>query len=123
VNARSDTLTAKKTARQAEFDGNVVIEEPGRVLSSDKTTMYFDKTQKLERIESNGNVTVNETATGRTAKGSQATYRVAQRTLRILGTPAVLTDVKGEVKGSEIRFDTASQKVEVIGGEATYNPE
>jgi len=123
VNARSDTLTAKKAARLAEFDGNVVIEEPGRVLSSDKTTMYFDKAQKLDRIESNGNVTVNETATGRSAKGSQATYRVAQRTLRILGTPAVLTDAKGEVKGSEIRFDTASQKVEVIGGEATYNPE
>ncbi|MFA6955482.1 MAG: LptA/OstA family protein [Thermoanaerobaculia bacterium] len=123
VNARSDTLTAKKTARQAEFDGHVVIEEPGRVLSSDKTTMYFDKAQKLDRIESTGNVTVNETVTGRSAKGSQATYRVAQRTLRIIGTPAVLTDAKGEVKGSEIRFDTASQKVEVIGGEATYNPE
>jgi lipopolysaccharide transport protein LptA len=123
VNARSDTLTAKKTARQVEFDSNVRIEEPGRVLVSDKTTMYFDKAQKLDRIESSGNVSVTETATGRSAKGNHATYRVAQRTLRILGSPAVLTDTAGEVKGSEIRFDTASQKVEVIGGEAEYNPE
>lgn len=123
VNANSDTLTAKKIARQVEFDGNVRIEEPGRTLKSDRTTMFFDKNQKLERIESNGNVSVTETATGRSAKGSQATYRVMQRTLRILGSPAVLTDTSGEVKGREIRFDTASQKVEVIGGEAEYNPE
>jgi len=34
----------------------------------------------------------------------------------------VLNDASGEVRGTEIRFDTASQKVEVIGGEATYNP-
>ncbi|MBI2213678.1 MAG: LPS export ABC transporter periplasmic protein LptC [Acidobacteria bacterium] len=123
VNARSDLLTANKAARQVEFNGNVRIEEPGRVVASDKTTMYFDAAQKLERIESAGNVIVTETATGRSAKGNQATYRVAQRTLRILGSPAVLTDPTGEVKGSEIRFDTASQKVEVIGGEAEYNPE
>ncbi|MGK2858798.1 MAG: LptA/OstA family protein [Thermoanaerobaculia bacterium] len=123
VNARSETLSAKKAARQVQLDGKVRIEEPGRVLLSDKTVLHFDKAQKLERIESEGNVSVTESATGRSAKGTEATYRVVQRTLRILGAPAVLIDATGEVKGTEIRFDTASQKVEVIGGEATYNPE
>ena len=123
VNARSQTLSAKKSARMVTLDGKVQIEEPGRTLLSDKTVLYFDKAQKLDRIESEGSVSVTETATGRSAKGDHATYRVVQRTLRIVGAPAVLTDVSGEVKGSEIRFDTASQKVEVIGGEATYNPE
>lgn len=123
VNAQSETLSAKKTARQVQLEGNVQIEEPGRVLRSDKTVFHFDKSQQLERIESEGNVSVTESATGRSAKGTHATYRVIQRTLRILGSPAVLTDASGEVKGTEIRFDTASQKVEVIGGEATYNPD
>lgn len=123
VNARSNTLSAKKTARQVQLDGNVQIEEPGRILRSDKTVLHFDKAQKLERIESEGDVSVTESATGRSAKGTHATYRVQQRTLKILGSPAVLVDASGEVKGTEIRFDTASQKVEVIGGEATYNPE
>jgi lipopolysaccharide transport protein LptA len=122
VNAKSDTLTAKKSVRQVQLDGKVRIEEPGRVMLSDKTVIHFDRAQKLERIESEGSVTVTEAATGRSAKGTHATYRVIERTLRILGAPAVLGDASGEVKGTEIRFDTASQKVEVIGGEATYNP-
>jgi lipopolysaccharide export system protein LptA len=74
-------------------------------------------------MEALGNVVLAEASGARSARGDSATYRVQERLLRIVGEPAVLVDTSGEISGSEILFDTASEKVEVIGGEATYNPD
>jgi len=123
ITARADSMTARRDPGRVELAGGVVIEEAARTLSTDRAVFIFDRGDRIERMEATGNVRVEEAGTGRSATGSTATYLVSQRNLRIQGDPAVLVDASGEIRGSEIVFDSVTQKVEVIGGEATYNPE
>lgn len=123
INARSGAMSARRDTSRVELTGGVQIEESGRMLEAERSIFIFDRDDKIDRMESIGKVVLTDAATSREARGDLAVYRVPQRTLRITGEPAVLIDSAGEVRGTEIRFDTASQKVEVIGGEATYNPE
>jgi lipopolysaccharide transport protein LptA len=123
INARADAMTARRATGRVELSGGVQIEESGRTLEAERSVFIFDRDDRIDRMESIGKVVLTDAATSRSATGDMAVYRVPQRTLRITGEPAVLRDTSGEVRGTEIRFDTASQKVEVIGGEATYNPE
>jgi lipopolysaccharide transport protein LptA len=123
INARADSMSATREPGRVQLEGAVEIEEAGRTLSSDQALFIFDSSNRIERMEATGNVVVEEAGTGRSARGDTATYRVAQRNLRIRGNPAILADASGEIRGAEILFDTLTQKVEVIGGEATYNPE
>lgn len=123
INSTSDAMKAFRNPGRVELTGNVAIEEAARTLTTDRAVFSFDRNDRIERIDAIGNVVVKEAGTGRSAQGATAVYNVPQRTMRIEGEPAVLVDVSGEMRGSQILFDTASQKVEVIGGEATYNPE
>jgi len=122
-NARSDTMSAKREPGRVELAGAVKIEESGRILESEKATFLFDRDNQIDRMEATGKVVVHDASGARSARGDSAVYRVPQRKLRILGEPAVLVDASGEIRGTEILFDTVTQKVEVKGGEATYNPE
>jgi lipopolysaccharide transport protein LptA len=123
INARSERMRARRDSGRVELSGRVVIEESGRTLNADEAVFIFDRTNQIERMEALGNVVLAEASGARSARGDSATYRVQERLLRIVGEPAVLVDTSGEISGSEILFDTASEKVEVIGGEATYNPD
>lgn len=122
--ARSERLVARKDSRQVELEGQVVFEDEGRKLTADKAVIYLDATQKIERVEATGNVVLVEAATGRKATGSKAVYRLTQRMIHLDGSPAVLDDQRGTVKGTRIVFDLAKNRVDVASsGEATYNPQ
>jgi len=122
-NARSDTMTARRDPGRVDLSGAVKIEESARILESEKATFLFDRNNEIDRMEATGKVVVRDATGVRSARGDTAIYRVPQRKLRIIGEPAILVDASGEIRGNEILFDTVTQKVEVIGGEATYNPE
>ncbi|HVR42516.1 MAG TPA: LptA/OstA family protein [Thermoanaerobaculia bacterium] len=127
VKASAETLTARRDERTANLRGGVRIEDQGRVLTSESATFFFDAAQRLERVEAAGGVEVAERAASRSGKGERLVYHVSRRMIHLEGSPATVTDPQGSVEGSEIVFDLARDRVEVLRGEgqteATYRPE
>lgn len=127
VLASSNELTARRAERRVDLSGSVNVTESGRILQSDKATLFLDAKQKLDRVEASGKVTINEPATKRKGAAEKATYRLARKNVTLLGSPAEITDPRGTVKGTEILIDLEKNKVSVISGatptEATYNPQ
>lgn len=124
IKANAATLVARRGERRMELDGDVRIEDQGRVLKTAHATFEFDVQQQLERVEATGDVQVSERATGREGSGTRLLYRVPKQTMVLEGSPATVSDKQGTVKGSEIVFDLAKNRVDVIGGtESTYRPE
>jgi lipopolysaccharide export system protein LptA len=100
------------------------MEDQGRVLTTAHATFRFDAQQQLEQVEAKGDVVVDEQATGRHGVGARLVYSVPKKTMVLEGSPATVSDKKGTVKGKEIVFDLARNRVDVIGGtESTYKPE
>lgn len=127
VNANADALTAKKQDRAVELTGNVKIDETTRTLTAGRALLFFSAERKLERVEAHTGVTVEEKATNRRGKGEKAVYHLADRMLFLDGSPAVLTDPRGTVRGEQIVFDIAKNQVNIRSttspAESTYNPQ
>ncbi len=124
VKANAATLVARRTDRQMELDGDVRMEDQGRVLTTAHATFRFDAQQQLEQVEAKGDVVVDDLAMGRHGAGSRLVYLVQKKRMNLEGSPATVSDKKGTVKGEEIVFDLARNRVDVIGGtESTYKPE
>lgn len=127
VVAKSDQLIARRADRRVDYVGNVIIEDDTRTLKSGQAAFFFDANRKIERIETENQVVVNEKPTARTGSGNRATYHVNRKLIYVFGSPASLTDPQGTVSGEQIVFDLGRNKVEVVGkgvrGEGTYkNP-
>lgn len=126
IQARSDVLTAKKTEQRVDLEGNVRVDDEGKTLTGQKVALMFGVDKKLDRAEGSGGVTVVEKTTKRQGSGDLFVYRAKQQMLYLTGTPAVMTDPRGTVKGQQVVFDIARNKVEVSGPgqtETTYNPQ
>jgi LPS export ABC transporter protein LptC len=127
VKANAATLIARRSDRKAELDGDVRIEDQGRVLEAAHATFRFDAQQELEQVDATGAVKMTERATGRQGVGTKLVYRIPKKTIVLQGSPATVSDKQGTVKGSEFVFDLARNRVEVSGGdsqtESTYRPE
>lgn len=127
--ARSSVLMARKNDRRVDLEGQVSIEDDPRTLSAEQATIFLDAERRVERLEASNNLTVTEKSTGRRATGTRAIYRLTEKTLYLDGTPAVVTEPRGVVKGRQIVFDLAKNKVNVISvsddtpTEATYHPQ
>lgn len=125
VFAKADVLTARKNDQKVILDGKVRIEDEGKTLSAETTTLEFGSDRKLERVEAARSVVVTETASSREGSGDKAVYEVVRQTIVLNGSPAVLKDPRGSVKGQKIVFDLERNKVDVTGttpSETTYNP-
>lgn len=127
VLTRSDSLVAKRRERRIDLDGNVRVDDNGRVLQSEKATAFLDARNKIDHIDASGKLNITERATGRKGTGEHATYKLAQKAIRVDGNPATMADPKGTISGSQIVFDIDKNRVDVISGttptEATYNPQ
>ncbi|MGH9458760.1 MAG: LptA/OstA family protein [Thermoanaerobaculia bacterium] len=127
IKASGDTLTVDRSERRAQLEGSVRIEDQGRVLTAERATFVFDAQQELERVVAEEDVEVVERAAKRTGSGDRVVYHVPKRTIHLEGSPATVSDPQGTVKGKEIVFDMARNRVEVLRGEgqteATYRPE
>lgn len=114
VVAKSDQLIARRADRRIDYVGNVTIEDDTRTMKSGQAAFFFDTNRKMERIETENQVVVNERPTARTGAGTRATYHVNRKLIYVFGSPATLTDPQGTVSGEQIEFDLNRNKVQVV---------
>jgi lipopolysaccharide transport protein LptA len=114
LQSTSEQLVARKNDRRMDLLGNVTILDDTRNLKSDKATLFFDANRKMEKIEAETKVVVNERPTSRTGTGDKAIYLVQKKVINVIGTPATLTDPNGSVSGQQIVFDLVKNKVQVV---------
>ncbi|HEY5609691.1 MAG TPA: LptA/OstA family protein, partial [Thermoanaerobaculia bacterium] len=127
MSVKANQLIAKKAESRVALDGNVQIEDEGRVVEASHAVIFLDANRKIERVEARDGVVLTERATGRNATGDRVDYRVQQKMIYLEGMPAQLTDARGTIKGRRVVFDIAKNKVDVVSGEtpteATYIPD
>jgi lipopolysaccharide transport protein LptA len=114
LESTSEQLIARKNDRRMELLGGVTIVDDTRNLKSEKATFFFDANRKMERIEAETKVVVNERPTSRTGTGDKAIYQVQKKVINVIGAPATLTDPNGSVSGQQIVFDLVKNKVQVV---------
>lgn len=117
VQSTSEQLVARKTERRVELLGKVTIIDESRNLTSEKATFFFDDKNKIERIESEQNVVLVDSATKRKGTGDRAVYEVPKKMIYLTGTPATIADPSGSVAGEQISFDLARNRVNILSSE------
>lgn len=121
VQSTSEQLVARRTDRRIDLVGKVVIIDDARRLESEKTSLFFNAAQKIQRIEAETNVRVTEIPTSRKGQGDKAIYNVDKKMIYMYGSPATVSEPKGSFSGEQIVFDLTRNKVQVVspGGQTT----
>ena len=114
VQSTSDQMIARKSDKRIDLLGKVTIVDDARRLESEKASFFFTDAQKIQRIEAETNVRVNEIPTSRKGQGDKAIYNVEKKMIYMYGSPATVTDPRGSVSGGQILFDLNRNKVQVI---------
>src|SRR5207244_12650285 len=95
MRSRSEQLVAHKNDRRVDLSGNVQIDDEQRQMTSENASMFFDANKKVERVEAENKIVLNERPTQRKATGDKATYLVSKRMIYLHGSPATVTSVNG----------------------------
>ncbi|HEX6158576.1 MAG TPA: LptA/OstA family protein, partial [Thermoanaerobaculia bacterium] len=114
LQSTSDQLVARKNDRRIDLTGNVNIVDEARNVTSEKATFFMDANRKMERIEAENKVVVNERPTSRTGSGDKAVYHVQRKVIVVSGAPATVKDPNGTLSGQQIVFDLNRNKVQVV---------
>lgn len=117
LQSTSEQLIARKNERRIELLNKVTIVDETRTLRSEKATFFLDANRKLERMESEQNVSLVETATNRKGGGDKAIYQVEKKMILLSGSPASISDPSGSVTGQQISFDLTRNRVQVMSPE------
>ncbi|HEU5162964.1 MAG TPA: LptA/OstA family protein [Thermoanaerobaculia bacterium] len=127
MRANAASLVARRSNRTMELDGDVRLEDQGRVVKTARAVFQFDAQQQLEQVDATGGVELDEALTKRHGVGTKLVYRIPKKSMILEGNPATVTDPRGTVKAAEFVFDLARNRVDVVGGESqtesTYRPE
>lgn len=127
VETRSDNLAAHKAERRIDLLGNVKIDDDDRHMTGDKAIFYFDANRKLERIEAENHVVLQEPAAGRKVTADKAVYFLNRRMIYITGAPALISTPQGTNSGEQMAIDLARNKVEILSPTSTtrgtYKPQ
>jgi lipopolysaccharide transport protein LptA/LPS export ABC transporter protein LptC len=117
MQSTSEQLIARRNDRRVELIGKVAIVDETRNLKSEKATLFLDQNRKVERMEAETAVNMAETSTGRKGTGDKAIYHVDKKMIYVFGTPATISDPKGNVAGQQIVFDVARDRVQVLSSD------
>ncbi len=117
VQSTSEQLVARKNERRIELLNKVTIIDETRTMKSEKAVFFLDANRKLERMESDQNVTVSDSATKRKGTGDKAVYQVEKKMIYLSGAPASISDPGGSVSGQQISFDLTRNRVQVVSPE------
>jgi LPS export ABC transporter protein LptC/lipopolysaccharide transport protein LptA len=114
VTSRSEQLVARRNERRIDMSGDVHIDDEGRSLTAEKSSFFFDANRKIERVEAEQKVVLNEAATGRKGTGDKAVYQIQKKLVMMTGSPATAADKNGKFSGEQIAFDLARNRVQVV---------
>jgi lipopolysaccharide transport protein LptA/LPS export ABC transporter protein LptC len=117
VQSTSEQLIARKNDKRIDLVGKVTIIDDARRLESEKASFFFNDAQKIQRIEAEQSVRVNEIPTNRKGSGDKAIYNVDKKMIYLYGTPATVTDPTGTLQGQQFVFDLVRNKVQVVSPE------
>lgn len=115
--SRSEQLVARRAENRIELTGQVDIQDEGRRLQSEKTTLFLDQKRKIQRMEAEGSVLMTDAATGRKGTGEKIIYYVDRKLMHLFGSPATISDPSGQSTGEEFTFDLARNRVNIVGRE------
>jgi lipopolysaccharide transport protein LptA len=114
LQSKSEQLIARRSDRQIDLLGGVVIVDETRTVSAEKATLFFDEQRKIQRIEAHEKVVLVEKAGNRKGTGDKAIYHVKQKMAYLHGTPATATEPQGTLSGQQIVFDLNRNRVQVL---------
>ena len=127
LNSKSDQLLAKKAERRIDLTGNVRVDDDQRTMTSDHSAILLDANKKIERIESDGKVSLVDRPANRKGNGDRMVYLVAKKMIYVSGSPATVSAPTGTLSGDQIAIDLARNKVEVMSAsgqtKGTYKPD
>ncbi len=127
INSKSDQLLAKKNDRRIDLTGNVRVDDEERTMTSDRAVLLLDANKKVDRVESEGKVSLVDKPGNRKGSGDKMVYLVPKKMIYVSGAPATVTAPTGSLSGDQIAIDLARNKVEVMSAngqtKGTYKPE
>jgi lipopolysaccharide export system protein LptA len=121
----SRSLEYDAVAGRAVFRGSVHYSDPEHSLSANRLIVNFDERDKISDVEAEGTVEIIDLASNRRLTGQHAIRTVADQVITVTGSPAQLTDEKGNVaSGESLTWNQADGTVSIGGGtELIYYPE
>ena len=117
VRSSSEQLIARKADRRIDLTGGVNIVDESRTVTGEKASFFFDDKNKIQRIESDQNVTLTESVEKRKGTGDRAVYHVDRKMAYLYGKPATMSDPKGSLSGQQISYDLSRNSVQVVSPE------
>ncbi len=110
---------------RAVFRGSVHYADPKHSLSSNLLSIAFDENHEITDVEAEGAVEINDLEMGRRLTGQHARREVESQVITVTGTPAQLSDPRGNVaSGESLTWNQADGTVSIGGGtELIYYPE
>ena len=109
----------------AVFRGSVHYSDPKHALSANRLSIAFDEDDEISDVEAEGAVEINDLEMGRRLTGQHALREVTSQIITVTGSPAQLTDERGNVaSGDSLTWNQADGTVSIGGGtELIYYPE
>ncbi len=109
----------------AVFRGSVHYADPKHTLSANRLAIAFDEDDEVSDVEAEGAVEIQDLVMGRRLTGQHALRVVTGQVITVTGSPAQLTDERGNVaSGESLTWNQADGTVSIGGGtELIYYPE
>jgi len=109
----------------AVFRGSVHYADPKHSLSANRLSITFAEDDSISDVEAEGAVEIRDLGMGRTLTGKHALREVKSQVITVTGSPAQLTDERGNVaSGDSLTWNQADGTVSIDGGtELIYYPE
>jgi len=109
----------------AVFRGSVHYSDAKHSLSANRLAIELDERDEISNVEADGAVEIRDREMGRTLTGQHAVREVAEQIITVTGSPAQLTDPRGNVaSGESLTWNQADGTVSIDGGtELIYYPE
>jgi len=125
VMVTSRSLDYDSSGRSAVFRGAVRYTDPKHSLAANRLTVDIDADSRISDVEAEGGVEINDLETGRKLTGQHAVRNVSLQVITVTGSPAQLTDERGNVaSGESLTWNQADGTVSIGGGtELIYYPE
>jgi hypothetical protein len=107
------------------FRGAVHYADPKHSLTANRLSIGFDDNDQVTDVEAEGAVEIRDLGMGRTLTGKHAIRDVATQVVTVTGSPAQLTDGRGNVaSGESLTWNQADGTVSIGGNtELIYYPE